>query len=140
MELERLVQLGKCPPTWYVIFGADPIGHWFDKLLHPGFKHVFAIGYVPDTKQWLIYDVALQRTRIATMSTAQVGGLIAWVTKNAVAVEYTPRTSQPSLLHRLGLWCVPAIKHLLGVRCVALTPYQLYWYLLRHGGKLVWEK
>jgi hypothetical protein len=52
------------------------------------------------------------------------------------AVVSMPRRDDGLPLMRFGLFCTTAIKHLIGVRCVAIRPDALYRHCIAHGGTL----
>lgn len=139
MELAERLPPASSPPIWYVVFGQDANPHWIDRFLRPGFKHVFAFGYLPGHKIWIIYDVKLSATILGVIEKEDAARLIGWIVTSGRALEWKPRATQNTVRWRAGFWCVPAIKHLLGLRCVALTPWQLYRWMLKNGAKEVWN-
>lgn len=121
---------------WLICFaGRDRYAPW-DYFLKPGFRHCFLLGYVPDAKLWIRYEVLYHRTEMSLIS-HHIADLYLTVAQYEGAVlRWEPGAPRaPSWMLRFGLWCVPAIKHVLGVRCVALTPWGLHEWLLRNGAK-----
>ena len=113
----------------------------WDRFLKSGYRHVFLLGYLSECRLWLRYDVLYDRTMISLVSPQTAGALFSrCVAEGAVlawpAGDYRP----PSWWLRFGLWCVPAIKHVLGIRCVALTPKQLHDFLKRNGARPLIEE
>ncbi len=127
------------PPTWYVVFGQDSRAFWLDKILHPGFRHVMVFGWVPGRNLWLVYDVSLGRTTVGVVGKAEIEQWIGWARTRGHVLAWRNKRVRREVRWRAGFWCVPAIKHLLGLRCVALTPRQLYRWMLRNGAERVWQ-
>lgn len=124
------------PKLWWVCFvGMKKLTPW-DWLLSPGYRHAFLLGYLPDAQMWLRYEVLFHRTEISLVSGDIAGRLLSLaMTEGGVLSWPAGEWQRPTWGLRFGLWCVPAIKHVLGVRCVALTPEALHDWLLRNGGK-----
>lgn len=124
------------PRQWIVLFDREVTTWWVNMLPLGKYKHVRAFGYVPEAKAWIFYDVALDRTVIKIACDQDAKRLMAdWLAK-ADAI------SMPARAHgfpapRLGFWCVPAIKHLIGLRSGALRPQTLWRDCLRQGGEIV---
>ena len=138
MYLTERLPPASSPPIWYVVFGQDANPHLFDRFLHRGFRHVFAFGYLPGHDLWIIYDVKFSHTVMGVIEAGDAARLIGWIRNSGRALEWKSRKTQ-TVRWRFGFWCVPAIKHLLGLRCVALTPWQLYRWMLKNGAKEVWN-
>ena len=121
------------PDYWYVAFVKRNRTHWIDWLLPAGFRHVFAMGYVIETGYWLVYDVRLDATNIDVLEGQALDQLLAWCWQEGIVLraDCVPRSPQKHL--RFGFWCVPAIKHLLGLKSCALTPRALYRHLVKIG-------
>ena len=121
------------PTEWFVVFN-ETSANWWLTLLTPGhFKHVSAFGYCHTIKLWLAYDVQLSGTRITLMDKAAV---MAW-TKDCTILKIARTGQRMGLRHRICFHCVTAIKHLIGLKCVAATPDGLYRHILNHGGILI---
>ena len=126
------------PTEWFVVFHRKSMNRILGWLAAGEYKHVAAVGYCPGVKVWLIYDVTWSGTRIKVLphGEAALATINAWT--DGCDLVKIPRANQtPHLLSRVGFYCVPSVKHLLGLRCVAATPTQLYRYLLRNGGALI---
>lgn len=127
------------PRYWQVCFIGDQRKFWWDWLLPSGFRHVFLLGYVPEFKVWLCYDVLFFKTEIVVHSGATAGFLLELAHREGACLTWPAPIDPPRPLFRFGMWCVPAVKHILGLRCVAMTPNGLHQYLLRHGAKPLFE-
>lgn len=123
------------PTRWHVCFLDEAVSP-IVKFLNPrGFRHVAAVGWLPAHKLWLLYDVQFGKTTVAILGENEAG---AWLTAgmNGGGVLSMPAPKERvrwQWWQRFGFWCVPSIKHLLGLRCVAMLPHQLHRYMLKHG-------
>jgi hypothetical protein len=61
-------------------------------------------------------------------------GVFARYTKDCAVIKFYRQHQHLDLIGRIGFYCVPAIKQLLGLPCVAATPDALYRHLIKHGG------
>ena len=123
------------PSEWFVVFHRRSTLRWLNWLVRGQFKHVSAFGYCAGFRCWLVYDVSWSGTRTPLLPANQLGkaAIMEW-TRDCVVLKVTRGSAVPHLSSRLGFTCVNAVKHLLGLRCVAATPTQLYRYILRNGG------
>jgi hypothetical protein len=120
------------PSYWNVVF--HPSKSRLARLLLGCFDHVSAFAYVPGFRVWVIYDCQWGGTRISFVSH---GTLIVPFIRDCTVVKFD-RVYQPMVfLSRFGFYCVPAIKSLLGLSCVAVTPDALYRHLINNGGMLL---
>jgi hypothetical protein len=129
------------PTEWYVIFHRKVAVRWLSWLALGEFKHVSAMAYCAGFKAWLVYDTQLRGTRIYLIAHGRNGETIkpffADYTRGNAVVKIACGTVPMGLSSRWGLYCVPAIKHLVAVRCAAIRPDALYGALLRNGGTLL---
>lgn len=122
------------PRAWQVCFLGTERRFWWDRFLPSGFRHVFLLGYVPEFKVWLCYDVLFFKTEITLLSGERAGFLLTLAEKDGAVLTWpAPVNPTSAWWLRLGMWCVPAVQHVLGLRCVAMTPKGLHDYLLRQG-------
>ena len=122
------------PTSWLVIFHRRCGTEWVNRL--PGrFKHVSAIGWVNGANCWVYYDPTIHRTQVMVLPD-EIG--IATYARIAApnAVLKVPVRERIGA-GRVGFWCVPAIKHLLGLRSGALLPDRLWKDCLANGGEIV---
>lgn len=128
------------PTEWFVVFHRKSMNRFLSFLAFGEFKHVSAFGYCPGFKAWLVYDVQWSGTRIKLLPHNDFGkAAIALWTTDCTIVKLPRGNLIPNFSSRVGFYCVSAIKHLLGLRCVAATPGALYRHILRHGGSLLSE-
>jgi hypothetical protein len=120
------------PTYWNVVFHSSETR--LARIMLGRFQHVSAFTYVPGVGAWIMFDCQWGGVRIALIPRINV--LVAY-TRGCTVVKFD-RVYQPfALLSRFGFYCVPAIKQLLGLSCVAATPDALYRHLIRHGGELI---
>lgn len=122
------------PKVWQVCFMGIERKFWWDRFCPPGFRHVFALGYVAEWRCWLCYDVIFFKTEITILSPQRAGFLLQHAHEQGAVLNWpAPVEPRHGWGLRLGMWCVPAICHLLGLGCVAATPKGLHDYLRRQG-------
>jgi len=123
------------PPRWIVVFGRSNIS-WINRLVPGRYKHVRAYAYLPGLKAWLFYEVHLYRTAIVVApDNRDTLARIMWpFVKDCDLVSVPRQECERMRLPILG-WCVPAIRHLLGVPGGALLPDALYRDCLAAGGQ-----
>lgn len=117
-----------------------PVGRYPLAWLVPGrFKHVAAFGYSHACRTWVLYDVTLAGTEVYVLPDGQasLATIADWTAGCSILTIKGRAQSAHPLLGRLGFWCVPAMKHLLGIRSGAVLPTQLWGSCLRNGAKIV---
>jgi hypothetical protein len=122
------------PDYWNVVFHPSEtrLGQALGR-----FKHVSAFTYVPGFRAWLICDVQWSGMRLCLFSHEAAMRVFTHYTADCTLVKFDRQHRQMMLASRLGFYCVPAVKCLLGLSCVAVTPDGLYRYLVKHGGCLI---
>lgn len=123
------------PENWLVCFDRKA-ANWFWSAIACGrYKHVRAFAFVPEMRVWVFYDVQAVTAEIFVAHDGPgAERLIGQWVENAEVV-HVKRRARSRRWFRVGFWCVPAIKHLLGLRCVALRPDALYRHCLKIGDK-----
>lgn len=125
------------PKNWLVVFYPESIYRWVNWLVPGRFKHVSLVTFVAPANAWLFYSVEPSRVPVELWPGDDAGLLrFAEITAGATVVKFPAIIERSSWL-RAGWWCVPAVKHALGVRGGALSPDQLYRYLLANGGVIL---
>ena len=122
------------PDYWNLVF--HPSESILPRLLLGRFQHVSAFTYIPGFAGWILYDVQWGGVRIAMFS--KVAHLVAY-TRGCTVVKFARRYDHMPLYTRLGFYCVPAIKHLIGLSCVAVSPDGLYRAVIANGGEVISE-
>lgn len=123
------------PVEWFVVFHRKSMNRLLGWLAVGEFKHVSAFGYCAGFKCWLIYDVTWSGTRIKLLPHNEFGkATIGLWTQDCFIMKLPRGDGLPHPTSRIGFTCVNAVKHLLGLGCVAMTPSQLYRHILRNGG------
>ena len=120
------------PSYWNVVF--HPSRTRLTRTLLGQFDHVSAFAYVPGFRFWVLYDNQWGGTRISFVAHSN---LIVPYIRDCTVVRFDRLYKPMVLLSRLGFYCVPAIKNLLGLACVAATPTALYRHLIANGGILL---
>ena len=133
MEIRELPPVIE-PDYWNVVF--HPSEAILPRLVLGRFQHVSAFTYIPGFSGWILYDVQWGGVRIAMFS--KVAHLVAY-TRGCTVVKFARRYDHMPLYTRLGFYCVPAIKHLIGLSCVAVSPDGLYRAVIANGGEVISE-
>lgn len=136
------------PEFWLVAFHEEADAPWVNWV--PGrFKHVSLVGYFRDARSWVLMDPSLHGMRIVVYADTDAGlnELGLWV-HNARVVRM-PALSQDMRdlagrpgrlgLGRAGYWCVPVVRHALGLRSRALLPDRLLRDCLENGGTIAMQ-
>jgi hypothetical protein len=125
------------PETWILVFNRECSKSWLGRLVPGRYKHVRAYTWLPWVKAWLFYDVHLTGTTVAVVPDGDGAKIALWqFTHRAdlMRIKVQGRKRAPLL----G-WCVPAMKHLIGLRSGALRPDALWADCLAAGGEPSFE-
>lgn len=131
------------PVEWQVVFADREELYWFDRVFHTrsGFRHCFAIGYQPKSYHYILLDWQGHKLNLEIMHPWRLDQLMqALESKEHTIVTYRHNVEDESisLMRQPLLYCVEAVKHLLGIRNFFVwTPYQLYRELVRRGGTVI---
>jgi hypothetical protein len=124
------------PQRWLLVFETKCDWRW--RRLIPGkFKHVFAVGYVAAIETWIVYSVERDGTKVGAFRpgadfNSWLGSVIPHAGVLRIKTQHAARR-----MPWFSFWCVPAVKHLLGLRSGALWPDQLWRYCLANGAEIV---
>ena len=124
----------------WLVFFAEPDGPaWWARLLRPGFRHVCAASWYAAEERWVYFNPSRCGTSVQIFTReAFPPVLTALLDQSSAVLRFASRFERgnaPALA-----FCVGEIKALLGIRCAALTPWQLYWALQDLGAEPVREK
>jgi hypothetical protein len=125
------------PLEWFVVFHRQAPTRLLSLLAFGEFKHVSAFAYVPGFKAWLVYDAQLAGTRLFLLPHRDTSkAVLIRFMDNCAVLKIAKQWNSHAMpwSSRLGFYCVPAVIHLLGLRCVAVRPDALYRHILRNGG------
>lgn len=126
------------PAEWFVCFHRQTESRWVGRLAWGRFKHVSAFGYVKGSDTWVFYDHFSDRGRVFSVPDFIADKVFPkFVDGNVVLkIERPLRQSHP-FHFRPGLWCVPMVAHLVGIRSWAFRPDAFYRDCLKLGAKLI---
>jgi hypothetical protein len=127
------------PKQWFVAFYDAPVtgpARWWQIFTrhHRGFGHCSAFGYDPATRIWLYVDWTASGLAVYSFDDQTVETLLCAFAARGVILESDvgdARVNLPSL----PLYCVSVVKHLIGYKGFAVTPWQLYRALKRRGAR-----
>lgn len=127
---------------WLIAFYDPPTDRaWWHAIARrkPGFGHCMAIGYDTVRDTWIILDWTWERLSMAQFPDRDLSALIAAITHPdsggrvlTLPLDWEPEPGWPVIFPGLA-YCVTHIKHLIGLRNWALTPYQLFCALRAKG-------
>jgi hypothetical protein len=124
-------------PNWILLFSKKR-GRWWVRLLACGrYHHVKAIAYLPAMRAWQFYDVKFNGTRLM-LSREDDPGSRAFLHDYLESCDLLamPRLPIPKrFAPQAGFCCTIAMKHLVGIRAVALRPDRLWRDTVAAGGK-----
>ena len=124
------------PTRWLLCFTRTTATRWLNYLPIGHFRHVRAFACVPEINTWVFYDPALDRNTLQLARGEAARMLMADFMRDAEVIGM-PVVKRKSLVPRFGGWCVPAIKHVVGLRSGALRPDTLWRHCLRQGGEVI---
>ncbi|MCC7047195.1 MAG: hypothetical protein IT562_10820 [Alphaproteobacteria bacterium] len=124
------------PQYWTLVFNRTTTHRWARMLACGRYKHVSAYAFLPAFRQWLFFDVHPHRTQIIVASDGRAAlALIAERSQDADLMRIRVQNGRSVLGGRVGFYCVPAVKHLIGLRSGALRPDALWRDCLKAGGE-----
>lgn len=126
------------PINWLLVFSPSTTIRWIDRVLPGRFKHVMACAYATEAKAWVFYEVTLLRTQIFVMPEAAGDRFFAGrLADHGTGVLRIGRQNGHWSRGRIGTWCVPAVKRLIGLRSGALRPDGLWRDCVAAGAEIV---
>jgi len=132
----ELVPLGGQVQSWMVAFlDTDNPPRWWHRFVKPGYRHCLAFGF--DGRAWLQVDCMLNLLDVRSFADAEMTLVLEVLASHRARILVLERTVVSRGILRIPIYCVSTVKHLLGVRCWALTPWQLYRALERRGARRI---
>jgi hypothetical protein len=123
------------PRKWVLIFNTKAANWWTGFVAFGHYKHVSALGRIPHTDLWILYDAQFGRTQLAVGSLRDLLDIAAPAEQR---VDMMWITAKPARRFFPPLFiCTTAIAHLLGLQCSALRPDALWRHCLLNGGEVV---
>lgn len=136
VDLARIAE----PAEWFLVFHRTSTSRLLSFIAFGELKHVSAFGYCAGFDAWIVYDVTWKGTRVRLVRNDAAGQqAIIDMTRGCDMLKIAHAGQLPSWSSRIGFYCVSSVKHLLGLRCVAITPTQLYRYLRKTGAMTICE-
>jgi len=125
--------------VWNVVFLRSPRENWWDWLTPEPWRHVCAFGYSVTTESWVIFDVADKHSRISVVDGHWFDRWVAVHRPRFTSILQIHTLPGGDIRARLGLWCVTAVKHLVGLPSGALRPRALHRDLMIYGATPAFE-
>lgn len=123
---------------WFIVFDGGRRHFWWDRWTGPGMRHVQAMRPI-GADAWLLVNPCADRLNVEVVGGAFVDRVIAKAHREGGCVLKFQALDAAERTLRLGGWCVPVVRHLLGIRGCALRPRGLWRDLLRRGAVPAFE-
>lgn len=124
--------------VWLILFTPAQNFEWWRFLTwhRKNFDHVSAISYNAQIGSWFLVDWSAYGLWCQPVMSTEVDIVLATAMEQGWPVlKMKSRTCHAMPI--FGTFCVNAVKHLLGVRSFAITPYQLYCALRKMGAEVI---
>jgi hypothetical protein len=121
---------------WLIAFSEGIGRQWWKPLLRPGYRHVCAASYFADMERWLYIDPTYRGLEIEMWKPEEFGARLEQMARDSTLILRVPSATDRTM-PPLSWFCVGAVKALLGLPTVAVTPWQLSRQLLRMGAETV---
>lgn len=128
---------------WFVAFAGNNVHGWWRLFTRkkPKYQHCIAYRYDTKSKVWLYVEWSKNRLKITPYTRWEFTPVIGWMLENAEIWKITSQKRRRSNFHMYipAIWpvtCVVAIQHLIGLKGLILTPYQLRKHLMLNGAEL----
>lgn len=126
------------PETWCLAFYRKTKWPWMDKLIPGEFKHVNCFGLAKRTGVWIFLDTKIHRTDLYTCwDNEDMPRVLEIWTRGCDVIEVAAGGGGFSWASRLGLWCVPMVAHVTGIKAGAVFPSGLHRHCLKTGGRMI---
>jgi hypothetical protein len=122
------------PDSWTLVFDRRASTWWASWFALGRHKHVRAYAYVPFLHVWVFFDPHLSGTDLIVAADGEAANrlIASWIVDaDLVRMRRRATGRRPAIVG----WCVPSVKRLIGLRCVALRPSGFYRQCLKHGGE-----
>ena len=109
---------------------------WFHWWTHKDFKHALAFKYEPNHHLWLSYNWGKNGVDIRILTPEEMTTACLYFKENHNAkflIAEAKELPQYYIMELTFTNCVTAIRHLVGIRKLMITPYRLYCALKSMG-------
>jgi len=133
----RLVTAGAAgkPTRWILAFHRTTESRLVRLLAWGRYKHITAIAYIGEVDHWVFLDWRFATIDVIVARGVEADRLMNHFTEHADVLGIEPREVRSGF--RVGWWCVPLIKHLVGIRGGALRPDALWRDCIRQGAEII---
>lgn len=125
---------------WFIVFEPMLERRLWNTFIPGRFKHVFAFGYVPEVRTWVLIDPAFSGMETVLIPAHEFIRYMSKVTPGCAILKMTARKSKGCNL-RLVACCTSAVRNILGLPgrgIVSALPSVLYRDCLRAGAEVVY--
>lgn len=121
---------------WMVCFSdCGPV--WWRFITRRGFRHCFAITKDHRWGVWIVYEWSRHGVDLYLADTDQIEAILSGIYERGGEVWWMYRRTGTKRLVRGPATCVTAVKHLLGLDSLAVTPWQLRCALRDRGAQRI---
>ena len=123
------------PVSWLLVFHPNSTRAWVNRLVPGFYKHVSSVAWFESAQCWIFFDPGLERTQVLALS--EDDGVDAYGRLAGPCGVMRVKVNRSAGPWRFGIFCVPQIKHLLGIRSGALRPDALWRHLAANGAEIL---
>lgn len=129
------------PGKWIIAFYDDGPRYWWDAFTRRGFRHCFAVRYLEPMDAWAVVDWNNRGLVVDFVPKRFVDAMIIGVNDaGGMFIEVEVKSARRRILPLVPLYCVSAIKDLVGLRdWRVITPWQLYCALMKGGAQRMFD-
>jgi hypothetical protein len=124
------------PARWILAFQRTTKSRLVRLLACGTYQHVMAFGYVAEVDHWIFFDWKASLVDIMVARGDHATQLTDQYTRDADLLGMEAKPS-PGYGLRFGWWCVPAIRHLVGIGGGALRPDALWRDCIAQGADIL---
>lgn len=121
---------------WYIAFYPHH-GHWWTKFIPGRWKHCAAFSFSRIARTWVFLDVSIYGVKCIVLPASEDSHLVLAHWTAGAGVLKMPAQCHLAPRPRLGMWCVPFVKHLIGIKGGAVRPDALWKDCLRQGAEVI---
>ena len=124
------------PRLWLLFFGDDPHASWWSTLLRPGFRHIRAAAWYAQQERWVYFNPTPRGAILDLYREDEFTPYFDEMVRESTLVLRVASAHDLRLTPRVT-YCVSALKAMLGLRSIAMTPYGFARSLVSKGAEVM---